>query len=225
MCQDSKSHACENKGNDIALVNTVQQTCLKHCVFHGAIQAYFVICSDACLPIPPHSKTMHQLTLEKKRGVPSKLIICFCRFKLAGNTETLLTRSFKGDLIMNKDMWLELCEALPTIPKVDVIVHMGTIFDYYKPLSDLKLCDMLASNQQHQWSRDGINWITPKYASKAHFGGSAKYYPEQALKGDVRVRLSTWGSTKHAGGCCATSIDESKTKWGQPFKMYLRSGA
>ena len=39
MCDDSTSGDCKNKGNDVAIFNTVQKTCIAHCVFHGVFKA------------------------------------------------------------------------------------------------------------------------------------------------------------------------------------------
>ena len=40
-----------------------------------------------------------------------------------------------------------------------ITIHMGHIIDYFRPISGYDYCDMLKSNDKHEWSADGINWV------------------------------------------------------------------
>ena len=100
---------------------------------------------------------------------------------------------------------------------------MGEFTDFYRPVTGKTYCEMLQSNNLHQWSTDGSNWETPRYWSEHgkvdHLGGSTKSYPK-----DGRFYLSFWGSgNEETGGCCVSKHGESDS-WKQAFQLsYARS--
>ena len=92
---------------------------------------------------------------------------------------------------------------------------MGAVTDYFRPVQGKTYCEMLDSFKLHQWSVDGLNWITPNYYTR-HKGGSARNYPN-----DGRQFLSFWGDRQGGfrGGCCATSYTRA-SNWGKAFKLF-----
>ena len=128
--------------------------------------------------------------------------------------------------MLNTKVWSRMCQSYKPLPKVDVIVQMGDVIDYFKPAPNKHLCDMLTSNRAHQWSSDGTKWLTPLYSSNTAFlGGSAMNYPRDHIELDRRSYLSSWGGTAQPGACCSRYINDFGVTWGIEFKMYFRSGA
>ena len=97
---------------------------------------------------------------------------------------------------------------------------MGNVVDYYRPIAGKSFCEMLLSNKLHQWSSDGLNWVTPAYISLDHLGGSAIDWPS-----DGRKYLSFWGSNIEKGGCCITEYNKYDGRsWMLAFSLYYVSG-
>jgi hypothetical protein len=47
--------------------------------------------------------------------------------------------------------------------------------DFFLPKKGETWCTMLASHNKHQWSPNGVDWVTPKYLGNVHVnGGSAE---------------------------------------------------
>ena len=100
---------------------------------------------------------------------------------------------------------------------------MGDVVDYYKPIDGKNFCEMLQSNKLHQWSSDGLNWVTPTYYTEFHdyhLGGSGVNYPT-----DGRKYLSFWGSNTKLGGCCITEYNKYGGRtWNLAFRLYYALG-
>ena len=97
---------------------------------------------------------------------------------------------------------------------------MGNVVDYYRPIAGKSFCEMLLSNKLHQWSSDGLNWVTPAYTSVDHLGGSEIDWPS-----DGRKYLSFWGSNIQKGGCCITEYNKyDERSWLLAFSLYYVSG-
>jgi hypothetical protein len=61
-------------------------------------------------------------------------------------------------------------------------LDMGGTRDCFKPVEDASWCDMLTGYNQHQWSQDGIDWLTPAYHKDTdHLGGSYGSSPPPPL--------------------------------------------
>merc|ERR1719272_1452772 len=108
-----------------------------------------------------------------------------------------------------------------------VMLDMGIYRDYYKPIDGATWCEMLANDEdtprnKHQWSPDGINWVTPEHQGDCKFNAhsSSKYWPQTHVDGDDREFLSSWGwpIPKGKGGCCHSAHGDNDG-WGQSFTM------
>jgi hypothetical protein len=145
-------------------------------------------------------------------------------------TEILLSES---DASTNLDgaFWNTACLKIPASAKY-VVVEMTEVRDFYRPIQGATFCQMLLSNHQHEWSANGINWVTPRYSVSAHtgklYGGSFLNWPKQNVSGDARKQLSFWGyeTADGKGGCCSTSYADYDTPtpengygWGQSFSV------
>jgi hypothetical protein len=102
------------------------------------------------------------------------------------------------------------------------MLDMGGTRDYFLPAKDVSMCKMLSNHNQHQWSQNGIDWVTPPYLTEhtTYQGGSADNWPKNKIDGDARKRLSLWGHDVDSakGGCCSTSYSKYETGyWGQSF--------
>ena len=139
--------------------------------------------------------------------------------------------SINATTLANIEFWKNTCSTFPP-NTIDVVVVMGTAYDYYRPLPDAKLanqerfCNMLTSFKLHQWSSDGIHWIKTTYHVGA-LGGSKSGYPVDNIDGDNRAYLSFWGNKVQKGGCCSSSVSETGIPvgkdWGISFTMYIRT--
>ena len=111
------------------------------------------------------------------------------------------------------------CSLIPSTATYIKLV-LGDVVDYYRPIAGKTFCEMLQSNKLHQWSPDGLNWVTPAYTSLPHLGGSAIDWPA-----DGRKYLSFWGSNIQKGGCCISEYDKYDGRsWMLEFKLYYVSG-
>jgi hypothetical protein len=100
---------------------------------------------------------------------------------------------------------------------------MGTVVDYFKPLKNSSWCEMLKSNNKHEWSATGVDgsWVTPDYDGSiaTNFGGSSDDWPLLKVEGDRRRRLSFWWEDSQPGGCCSASTAISTVSWGNAFTL------
>jgi len=95
-----------------------------------------------------------------------------------------------------------------------VRVSMGVVVDYFKPTQGSTMCEMLLSNDKHEWSADGFSWQTPAYDDQSRsLGGSQHKWPKDNIEGDNRLYLSFWG------GCCHASYSGSP-EINQAFSMH-----
>ena len=108
------------------------------------------------------------------------------------------------------------CNLIPP-NAIYIKLVMGSIVDYYKPVTGKTYCEMLESSRYHQWSSDGQNWVIPNYYD-THLGGSTKGYPT-----DGREYLSFWGGYGNRGGCCHY-IYHDKEDWNKEFKLFYATG-
>ena len=107
-------------------------------------------------------------------------------------TIIVLYRSIQADETPN---YATDCNLIPSNATYIKLV-MGSVVDYFKPITGKTFCEMLQSFKLHQWSSDGINWIIPANGQHTHLlGGSDKSYPT-----DGRVYLSFWGGNANNGG-------------------------
>jgi hypothetical protein len=116
--------------------------------------------------------------------------------------------------------WAEKCKLIPTSTTF-LVLDMGSVRDFFKPIDGASYCEMLQSNKKHQWSADGVNWVTPDYFA-LHYGASADFWPrDKGVAGDERKHISFWGDSTHnlIGGCCETATTASSVEWGRTFAM------
>merc|ERR1711981_517312 len=97
---------------------------------------------------------------------------------------------------------------------------MGSVLDYYRPGADESWCGMFTStSSKHEFSRDGVTWVTPAVYSGA-YGGSTEI-PDASLHDDDRSYLSFWGhDSSQKGGCCHTSYTDGAA-WGRAFTIVM----
>lgn len=154
--------------------------------------------------------------------------------QLPPNTGMSLVADVTGTTIANDAFWKEKCKVIPE-KALFIVVIMGKVFDFFKPVEGANFCMMLHSHDKHQWSRDGLTWIIPTYNKwDGDHGSSADYWPRDNVAGDVRFRLSSWGhGSGLTGGCCSTSTAVESTcpphpkncpgggnrLWGQTFSV------
>jgi hypothetical protein len=105
---------------------------------------------------------------------------------------------------------------------------MGSVVDYFRPMANHTLCDMLSSFRKHDWSNDGVTWRTPDHQT-ANMGGSEKWWPRKHVLGDNRWYLSMWGAgtgnqgSTRESGCCHSALNDNTPMWSQTFDMYVHS--
>jgi hypothetical protein len=130
-----------------------------------------------------------------------------------------------GSQTSNDAVWWTSCSAAQTLSgstNPAIKLTMGSVVDYFRPMADHTLCEMLSSSQKHDWSNDGVTWVTP-----AHYygimGGSAYEWPKHNVQGDDRDYLSMWGTGTHPeamSGCCHNALDDA-SGWYKTFDMYV----
>ena len=134
-----------------------------------------------------------------------------------------------GTIGNNSQEWIIPCHNLTNYSMMALV--MGSVVDYYRPTSGSSVCDMLTSNNKHQWTNweylQSSYWWTPAYYS-AHLGGSSLGWPQ--TYGGNRLHLSFWGTTGDVlGGCCSTTYTQPHTivppcgtdnAWCKAFDLY-----
>jgi len=123
------------------------------------------------------------------------------------------------------DVWWTSCSEAQEIsgktnPAIKLI--MGSVVDYFRPMADYTLCEMLSSSQKHNWSNDGVTWVTPAHLIGT-MGGSADEWPKHNVQGDDRDYLSMWGTgydQVNVSGCCHNALDDAGD-WYKTFDMYV----
>ena len=103
-----------------------------------------------------------------------------------------------------------------------VLLEMGSVVDYYRPSKGNSWCDMFTSKAtKHEFSRDGVKWVTPADHTANNYGGSAdNYVPDANANSDEREYLSFWGDDALKGGCCHSTYSD-KAGWGQAFTITI----
>jgi hypothetical protein len=97
---------------------------------------------------------------------------------------------------------------------------MGDNIDYFRPAASFTLCEMLGSNERHEWSNDMVTWVTPAYYN-SHLGGSANMWPSHNVAEDNRDYLSFWGATNSYSGCCHSTKNDG-AQWNKRFDIYVQ---
>ena len=95
-----------------------------------------------------------------------------------------------------------------------------SVVDYFRPMTGYTLCDMLSSYTKHDWSKDGITWVTPNHYG-GHLGGSQGGWPRSNVAGDSRTYLSFWGGAGGASGCCHNTLSDGAS-WRRTFVSCTR---
>ena len=94
--------------------------------------------------------------------------------------------------------------------------------DFIRPIdSETSYCEMLQADDKHQWSSDGLTWVTPGYSPSTNSNGGsvAKWPRDKGRAGDERAHLSFWGNDGSlTGGCCSSSTATFFTGWDLPCK-------
>jgi len=145
---------------------------------------------------------------------PFKMEYCGTPMALAPICTPLIT--VPGSFSADKAFWAQTCKQIPMTTRF-VKVAMGDTVDYYRPPTDKDWCDMLTSGSHHKWSKDGVNFVTPKY-DVSGLGGSAD---QGVTTGDARTKVNFWGSNTitDTGGCCYGSPTDKTPGFGKPFIM------
>lgn len=132
-----------------------------------------------------------------------------------------------GTVKVYQDFFQEKCSSIPE-GTVYMKLTMGEHVDYLKPKDGKTMCEMLKSNNQHQWSSDLKTWVTPTYYNAATLGGDQSHQNLQN-KGpnDNRGHLTLWGSGRspahEKGGCCRDEFSQTGDGWGKGYKMEMCS--
>ena len=125
-----------------------------------------------------------------------------------------------GTTKANDAFWAEQCKTIPA-STLFLVLDMGAVRDFFKPVAGVTYCEMLQARNKHQWSSDGLTWVTPDFLSFGQ-GGSATNWPrDNGRAGDERKHLSFWGDDGNlVGGCCSTSTATHTTGslWGKSCK-------
>ena len=132
-------------------------------------------------------------------------------------------------------MFIHPCSWLEngTVNYSTMVLTMGNVVDYYRPIAGFSACEMLTNNQ-YEWSPDNVNFYLPSRLGNGvpQLGGSAVDWPH-SNQFDLRQWLSFWGHAGLPGGCCAynkwTPSDLSYLTpqdifhhWGKQFDLYWR---
>ena len=122
--------------------------------------------------------------------------------------------------------WGEKCREVSNHAAY-IVIAMGQVADYFRPVNGRSFCDMLQSNKLHEWSPDaGVTWMKPT-PNQAYFLGGSSYEWQQTQnpmygpQTDYRHYLSRWGGTKgYGGGCCSLRYTEQSTTWSKAFVLW-----
>ena len=139
---------------------------------------------------------------------------------LPPNTGMTLVVDVAGTTKADDAFWAIQCNTIP-VSTLFIVVDLGAARDFFKPTGSSTYCEMLQARDKHQWSSDGVTWITPDFNSNSNTnGGSAGNWP--IVNGDERQHLSFWGhdgGSITGGGCSSTNPKDSGNgatiNWGQ----------
>jgi len=122
--------------------------------------------------------------------------------RAAGTTAATSTcTQFASEANSNANDWATKCSEVPTSAD-HIKVVMGTVEDYFKPVTGYTVCDMLTSYTKHQWSNDQVSWVTPVYYH-GHLGGSQWGWPASNVAGDTRTYPVACGKPRHRASAAA----------------------
>jgi len=148
-------------------------------------------------------------------GMFRHLDVCKPNVNLIGKFDTyndLYANTLYKSVLGTENPSYDDCHLIPgSVPYLKLV--MGAVVDYYRPIAGKTYCDMLKSNQFHEWSNDAVHWVNPSHYSH-HLGGSAAHYPS-----DGRSYLSFWGGHGNRGGCCHNSYTDP-AGWNKAFSLY-----
>eukprot|EP00729_Bicosta_minor_P019610 gene19610-biopygen6557 len=110
--------------------------------------------------------------------------------QLPPNTRMTLVADVAGTNKANDAFWKEKCKVIPEkATTLFIVVVMGEVIDFFKPVEGTSFCEMLLSNNKHKWSIDGMNWLTP-----------APYDGYEAPPPDYTKELPDHPVASHRGG-------------------------
>lgn len=90
------------------------------------------------------------------------LVVAASTQPLPPNMVMTLVANVTGTTRANNAYWADKCTTIPS-NAVSIVVDIGTVRDFFKPTDGNSYCDMLQSTTKHQWSGDGLTWITPGF--------------------------------------------------------------
>jgi hypothetical protein len=139
------------------------------------------------------------------------------------NTAITVFATVAGTTQANGLYWAVECLKVPA-DATFIMLDMGSVRDFFKPVDGATMCQMLASttNKQHQWSPNGVDWVVPTSLNSNFHGGSSDDWPSANTVGDTRYYLSFWGSEldyKKGGCCCIVHADSCNAGWTQSFSL------
>jgi hypothetical protein len=139
------------------------------------------------------------------------------------NTAITVFVTVPGTTPANNVYWNSQCKAIPT-DATFLVLDMGYVRDFFKPVEGTSMCQMLTSLNRHQWSPNGVDWRIPTYYTNTDYnGGSAADWPKTTIDGDARGYVSFWGNDNNGnqGGCCSRSYTDYTTgsQWGQTYTL------
>eukprot|EP00729_Bicosta_minor_P019316 gene19316-biopygen16281 len=151
---------------------------------------------------------------------------------LPPNTGMSLVAAVRGTTVADDAFWAVECKKISSAA-TGIVVDMGAVRDFFRPVEGATFCEMLQSHDKHEWSADGVVWVDIINGSSGHNGGSADWWPrDDGRAGDARKHLSVWGTDagSRTGGCCSSSTAVDMTYpslpgngafpcWGQPFTL------
>lgn len=107
---------------------------------------------------------------------------------------------------------------------VVIKVTMGSVEDYFRPITGATLLEMLTSHEKHEWAPDLTGtYVTPSRFSSGSLGGSGFNWPKANVPGDDRAYLPFWGLdgfSTATGGCCHATLSDGAS-WSQTFTMEI----
>lgn len=122
------------------------------------------------------------------------------------------------DFLADAAYWEKECKSIP-VGATYIKMTMGTATDYYRPVYNTTMCEMLTSGKKHFWSSDRADWTRPN-ASNTGLGGSEDGWPSKNKPSDQRSSLSFWGDNgAQKGGCCNADYTSAATGWSKSYTM------
>jgi hypothetical protein len=133
-----------------------------------------------------------------EKAIASTAAIAATQKQLPPFTTTVELAVNDGTALFNDVFWAERCKQVPpTAPYV--VVVMGAVIDFFRPINGTSWCDVLMSDRKHQWSSNGVDWQAPEYwldgyglalDVATHIGGSYSGWPKN--ENNVEVRFSSF---------------------------------